>query len=563
MKKSTTVATMANGLLKVLQRYTKGIRLVAVLTMLFTVGVGSMLGAATTYTFTTKSWGDSNNGWTSGKDGNDLTKNQGVQVTTGVSGANATTKTSFTNVSSVAVQYCTNAKAGTGTIKIQVGSNSAQSFSVSAPSSGGTTLKTKTFTFSPNQTGTVKISVDCTKNSVYIYSVTITTTDAVTCDTAPTVSAASNSNVSTTSATVSCSGGITSLGSTGCSITSYGFVYGTSTDPTISNTKVQVGTSYTTTGTSFSKSITGLSANTTYYVRPYATNGYGTAYGTQTSFTTKELTKYTVNWYVNRTKEHSQTDVAGATLTDIPTPTTADCDNSKVFVGWVTSGINEPTNIKPDFVTPTTIPSSNTDYYAVFATLDGEGGGSGTPETATVTSTEIQSTYETNEKTTKYGSYSISTTIGVWTGFFNTSLSSTIYSVGIKEAKEGNTRPYLLSPTYSGGITNITFIVSNASAQNTRTIYICSGSTSDPSNDNIGHGTVNAGASQQELSIDVSDSPEQIYVYASVGAVSIQKITVTYGGGSTPSYSGYTTSCTTETARCLTPKCGVTVAARG
>ena len=50
MKKSTTVATMANGLLKVLQRYTKGIRLVAVLTMLFTVGVGSMLGAEVTFT---------------------------------------------------------------------------------------------------------------------------------------------------------------------------------------------------------------------------------------------------------------------------------------------------------------------------------------------------------------------------------------------------------------------------------------------------------------------------------------------------------------------------------
>ena len=47
MKKSTTVATMANGLLKVLQRYTKGIRLVAVLTMLFTLGVGSMWGATT------------------------------------------------------------------------------------------------------------------------------------------------------------------------------------------------------------------------------------------------------------------------------------------------------------------------------------------------------------------------------------------------------------------------------------------------------------------------------------------------------------------------------------
>ena len=50
MKKSTTVATMANGLLKVLQRYTKGIRLVAILTMLLIVGLGQAWGADVTFT---------------------------------------------------------------------------------------------------------------------------------------------------------------------------------------------------------------------------------------------------------------------------------------------------------------------------------------------------------------------------------------------------------------------------------------------------------------------------------------------------------------------------------
>ena len=83
---------------------------------------------------------------------------------------------------------------------------------------------------------------------------------------------------------------------------------------------------------------------------------------------------YTVNWHVNGTVEHTQTGTAGTTLTNIPQPIKSDCDNSKVFVGWVTSGINEPTNIKPDFVTPTTIPSSNTDYYAVFATSSNDEG---------------------------------------------------------------------------------------------------------------------------------------------------------------------------------------------
>lgn len=47
MKQSTFSAVMANKLLTVLQGYTKGIRFTAILTLLFTLGVGSMLGAET------------------------------------------------------------------------------------------------------------------------------------------------------------------------------------------------------------------------------------------------------------------------------------------------------------------------------------------------------------------------------------------------------------------------------------------------------------------------------------------------------------------------------------
>ncbi len=110
------------------------------------------------------------------------------------------------------------------------------------------------------------------------------------CTTNPTVTAGGNSAVTTTTATVSCAGGISSLGTGGCTITEYGFVIGTATGPTIGGSGVTphvVGTSYASTGTPFSKDLTDLTASTTYYVRPYATNGYGTAYGTQTSFTTE------------------------------------------------------------------------------------------------------------------------------------------------------------------------------------------------------------------------------------------------------------------------------------
>ncbi|MBO7529763.1 MAG: chitobiase/beta-hexosaminidase C-terminal domain-containing protein, partial [Bacteroidales bacterium] len=132
----------------------------------------------TTYTFSTKSWAASPANWTSGKDGNSYQNNQGVQVTTGCSGANATSPISFSDISKVEVRYCTNSSSGVGTIKIQVGSGTEKSFSVTKPSSGGTTLKTATFDYSTNETGEVKITVNCTTNSVYIYSVAITTSSS-------------------------------------------------------------------------------------------------------------------------------------------------------------------------------------------------------------------------------------------------------------------------------------------------------------------------------------------------------------------------------------------------
>jgi len=136
--------------------------------------IGNAWGA-TTYTFTSKAWADDTKSWSSGKDGNGFTKGQGIQVTTGASGANATTKSSVSGITKIEVKYCTNSSDGVGTIKVQVGSNTEQSFSVTKPSKGtGTTLKTATFNFSPAQSGTVKVTCNCTTNSVYINSVTIT-----------------------------------------------------------------------------------------------------------------------------------------------------------------------------------------------------------------------------------------------------------------------------------------------------------------------------------------------------------------------------------------------------
>ena len=69
----------------------------------------------------------------------------------------------------------------------------------------------------------------------------------------------------------------------GSPVTAYGICWSTSTNPTVAlTTKTSDGTG---TGTFYSY-LTGLTSSTTYYVRAYATNAVGTAYGSNVTFTT-------------------------------------------------------------------------------------------------------------------------------------------------------------------------------------------------------------------------------------------------------------------------------------
>lgn len=89
---------------------------------------------------------------------------------------------------------------------------------------------------------------------------------------------ASASSITSNSAT---SGG--NVTSDGCgTLSETGLCWATTSSPTTANSKA---TSSPATGT-FTATITGLSASTTYYVRSYAVNSVGTAYGTEISFTT-------------------------------------------------------------------------------------------------------------------------------------------------------------------------------------------------------------------------------------------------------------------------------------
>lgn len=102
----------------------------------------------------------------------------------------------------------------------------------------------------------------------------------------PSVTTNNVTNITQTTAT--CGGNVTSDG--GATVTVRGVCWSTSPNPTVNG-------SHTTNGSgtgNFTSNITGLTQNTTYYVRAYATNSAGTSYGEQKSFKTSSVNLPTV-----------------------------------------------------------------------------------------------------------------------------------------------------------------------------------------------------------------------------------------------------------------------------
>jgi hypothetical protein len=162
--------------------------------------------------------------------------------------------------------------------------------------------------------------------------------------TAPTVTTAAAGTITTTSAVLG--GNVTADG--GASVTERGVVYSTTnTPPTTADTKATNGSG---TGT-FSATITGLTAGTTYYVRAYATNSVGTSYGSVISFTTLAPPTVTTDAATavatnSATLGGSVTADGGAAVTERGvvyvagngTPTTA---NTKVQIGTGTGAFSQ------------------------------------------------------------------------------------------------------------------------------------------------------------------------------------------------------------------------------
>ena len=147
-----------------------------------------------------------------------------------------------------------------------------------------TTDGTGTGSFTSNITGLnalttyyVRAYATNSEGTTYGNQLSFTTTEALP---VVTTSAVSNITVVSGSINATCGGNVTDEGAS--AVTARGVCWSTSQNPTISG-------SHTTDGSglgSFTSTITDLSASATYYVRAYATNSAGTAYGNQVSFTT-------------------------------------------------------------------------------------------------------------------------------------------------------------------------------------------------------------------------------------------------------------------------------------
>ena len=131
------------------------------------------------------------------------------------------------------------------------------------------------FNYTAEKSGHATASGSFTVNNANV-AVNITLNSLVT---VPVVTTSAVTSITQTSATGG--GNVTSDG--GATVTSRGICYGLNPNPTLSDFTVASGSG---TG-NFSAPMSGLTPGTVYYVRAYATNSSGTAYGNQVEFTTQ------------------------------------------------------------------------------------------------------------------------------------------------------------------------------------------------------------------------------------------------------------------------------------
>lgn len=166
-----------------------------------------------------------------------------------------------------------------------------------------TSVSNITNPITPGQTVTVTVAIDRSRlasgaNSTILHVVSNNGSNEITVKATgldlPTVTTSNVSNITASSAT--CGGNVTADG--GSYVTERGICWGTSNAPTIDGNHQAMGQGNGT----FTCNMSNLEPDNVYYVRAYATNNRGTAYGEQKQFTTNSgLPTVTINTVTNIT----------------------------------------------------------------------------------------------------------------------------------------------------------------------------------------------------------------------------------------------------------------------
>jgi|GEM_PF-756643 len=206
----------------------------------------------------------------------------------------------------------------------------------------------------PNTTYYVKAYATNSVGTVYGEEVTFTTSPAL-----PTVTTQAVTEITATTATGN--GNITVLGIPNS--TQHGICWNTTGTPTTADSKTEAG-AVSATG-AFTGAMTGLTSNVTYYVRAYATNTAGTAYGEQVAFTTLPTLATITTQAVSDITATTATGNGNITDLGVPNP-------SQHGVCWSTSGTPTISDSKTEggtasvagaFTSSITGLTSNVTYY--------------------------------------------------------------------------------------------------------------------------------------------------------------------------------------------------------